>query len=121
MGLFDGLFHRKPKNSKYADVLSGMAPVYSQFGTDIYASDVVQQALSCIVTEIKKLTPLHIRKNDSDYVPVKSDIQAVLKRPNGIMTTSDFIEKFIEKNFSYFSRTTRDRKKYFMYLFRKAF
>ena len=95
MGLFDGLFHRKPKNSKYADVLSGMTPVYSQFGTDIYASDVVQQALSCIVTEIKKLTPLHIRKNDSDYVPVKSDIQAVLKRPNGIMTTSDFIEKFM--------------------------
>lgn len=50
MGIFDGLFHRKPKNSKYADVLSGMTPVYSQFGTDIYASDVVQQALSCIVT-----------------------------------------------------------------------
>lgn len=95
MGMFDGLFHRKPKNSKYADVLSGMTPVYSQFGTDIYASDVVQQALSCIVTEIKKLNPQHIRTVDSDIIPVKSDIQTVLKRPNQIMTTSDFIEKFM--------------------------
>lgn len=95
MGIFDGLFHRKPKNSKYADVLSGMTPVYSQFGTDIYASDVVQQALSCIVTEIKKLNPQHIRTVDSDIIPVKSDIQTVLKRPNQIMTTSDFIEKFM--------------------------
>ena len=52
MGLFDKLFHRKPKNSKFAPMLNGYAPLFSQFGTNIYASDVVQQALKCIVDEM---------------------------------------------------------------------
>ena len=58
MGIFD-LFKKKDKNKDnkiYAEMLNGNTPIFSQFGTNIYASDVVQQAINCIVTEIKKLT-----------------------------------------------------------------
>lgn len=73
--------------------MNGWLPVYTQFGTNIYASDVVQQALKCIVDEMKKLNPTHIRLNDNDPVPVKSTVQDVLSNPNPLMTTQEFIEK----------------------------
>lgn len=97
MGWFDKLFKRQPKNSRFAPSLDGYAPLFSQYGTSIYASDVVQQALKCIVDEMKKLNPTHIRLNDSynDPVPVKSTIQDVLNNPNPLMTTSEFLEKTI--------------------------
>jgi len=75
-------------------MLNGYAPIFSQFGTNIYASDVVQQAVKCIVDEIKKLNPTHVRFIGSDPKPVKdSTIQSVLNDPNPLMTTSEFLEK----------------------------
>lgn len=74
-------------------MLNGYIPIYSQFGEDIYVSDVVQQAVSCIVTEMQKLNPMHIRRNGNDYIPVKGSIQRVLSQPNPLMTTADFIGK----------------------------
>lgn len=92
MGIFD-LFKKKDKNKDnkiYAAMLNGNTPIFSQFGTNIYASDVVQQAINCIVTEIKKLTPKHIL-NDT---PINdSSLQYVLNNPNELMTTSEFLEK----------------------------
>lgn len=94
MEWFDKLFKRTPKNTKFAPTFDGFIPIYSQFGTNIYASDVVQQALKCIVDEIKKLNPTHVRYKDADPVPVKSSsIQDVLSEPNQLMTTSEFLEK----------------------------
>ena len=93
MSWFSKFFQRGPKNTKFAPSLDGWLPIYSQFGTDIYASDVVQQALKCIVDEMKKLNPTHIRYVDNDPVPVKGSIQDVLTNPNQLMTTSEFLEK----------------------------
>ena len=93
MGFFDRLFRRAPKDRKFAKTTDGMIPIYSQFGTDIYASDVVKQALKCIVDEMKKLKPTHIRYKGDDPVPVRSSIQDVLDNPNPLMTTSEFLEK----------------------------
>lgn len=95
MEWFDKFFKRQPKNSKFAKSLDGWMPIYSQFGTNIYASDVVQQALKCIADEMKKLKPAHVRKNGNDVIPVKSDLQDVLNNPNPLMTTSEFIEKIV--------------------------
>lgn len=96
MGWINKLFKRKPRGTTYADTLDGRTPIFSQFGNDIYASDVVQQGMGCIVREMKKLNPMHVRDtNTSDTVPVKSSIQAVLKSPNEFMTTSDFLEKIV--------------------------
>ena len=47
MGLIDFVnkFKKQKENKKYAAMLNGWAPIFSQFGNDIYASDVVQQAI----------------------------------------------------------------------------
>ena len=94
MGWISNLFKKEqPTQATYAEVLSGHAPIFSQFGQNIYASDVVQQAISCIVNEMKKLQPQHIRLNGNDVIPVNSELQRVLENPNPLMTTSEFIEK----------------------------
>ena len=93
MSIFEKLFKRQPKDTKLAPTLSGWLPMYPQFGANIYASDVVQQALKCIVDEIKKLNPTHVRIVDNDPIPVKGTIQDVLRDPNPLMTTSEFLEK----------------------------
>lgn len=92
---FINKFKGNKENKQSASMLNGSKPIYSQFGTDIYASDVVQQAINCIVQEMKKLSPQHIRMNGSDPVPVNGDLQKLLEQPNDRMTTSDFIEKVI--------------------------
>lgn len=95
MGWLDKLRRKSPTNTKYADMLNGFTPIFSQFGDDIYASDVVQQALKCIVDEMKKLNPTHVRQDGADSISVNSNIQAVLNNPNELMTKSEFIEKII--------------------------
>lgn len=95
MGLFSKIFKKEtPQKTKLAEAMNGYAPIFSQFGQDIYASDVVQQAINCIVSEIKKLMIEHDRKIDGkDIEPINDDLQAVLNNPNPLMTTSDFLEK----------------------------
>lgn len=95
MGWLDKLRRKSTVKTKYADMLNGFTPIFSQFGNDIYASDVVQQAINCIVSEMKKLNPQHVRKNGSDVIPINSSIQTVLNKPNELMTTSDFLEKIV--------------------------
>ena len=90
MGIFDKLFHREPKSARLAPTLDGFLPLYAQYGTNIYASDVVQQALKCIVDEMKKLNPRHVRYVSNDPVPIRSTVQDVLSNPNPLMTTSEF-------------------------------
>ena len=94
MSWFSKLFQKGPKTQKFAPSMNGFAPLYSQFGTNIYQSDVVQQAVKCIVDEMKKLNPTHIRYINNDPVPItKGSIQEVLSNPNQLMTTSEFLEK----------------------------
>lgn len=93
MGWLDKLKRKGPKGNKYAQMLNGFTPIFSQFGQDIYASDVVQQAIMCIVSEMKKLNPAHVRQLDVDVEPINDALQTVLSNPNEIMTTSDFLEK----------------------------
>lgn len=96
MGWLDKLKRKPQKNNTYAQMLDGYTPIFSQFGQNIYASDVVQQAISCIVSECIKLLPTHVRQLGTDCTPVAdSHIQKVLDYPNEIMTTSEFIEKFV--------------------------
>lgn len=94
MGWLDKLKYKLNKNTSYADTLNGYTPVFSQFGQNIYASDVVQQCINCIVSEMKKLNPQHIREIGNDVTPITdSSIHTVLNRPNPLMTTSEFLEK----------------------------
>ena len=96
MGLIDFInkFKKTKPNINYAKMLNGYTPIFSQFGQDIYASDVVQQAIACLVTELTKANPFHIKQSGSDLVPVEnSEIQKLLDQPNERMTQTEFFEK----------------------------
>lgn len=96
MGLIDFInkFRKNKTDTKYAKILNGGTPIFSQFGQDIYASDVVQQAVSCLVTELTKANPFHVKKQGNDITPVnESKIQKLLDQPNENMTQTDFFEK----------------------------
>lgn len=96
MGLIDFInkFKKTKPNINYAKMLNGYTPIFSQFGQDIYASDVVQQSIACLVTELTKANPFHIKQSGSDLVPVEnSEIQKLLDQPNERMTQTDFFEK----------------------------
>ncbi|MDR3363904.1 MAG: phage portal protein [Clostridiales Family XIII bacterium] len=96
MGFFDVLKKKKIELPRYAQSLNGGPPLFSYFGEDIFASDVVQQAIACIVTEMKKLQPRHIRKPiGGDSKIESSNISRILASPNLLMTASEFIEKIV--------------------------
>ena len=98
LGLFNNVFSKFSKNVKnlvYAKMLNGSVPVFSQFGEDIYASDIVQNCIRCIATEMSKLQPKHIRTDNETEMQtiVNSSINRLLKfGPNELMTTTDFLE-----------------------------
>ncbi len=93
MGLFSKLFRKDTQSVTYAQMLNGMTPIFTQFGQDIYASDVVQQAISCITQELRKLQLTSVIKKGMDIVPDESGLQKVLDFPNPLMSQSDFLEK----------------------------
>lgn len=85
---------KEPNIINYAPTMSGYTPIFSDFGNNIYASDIIVQAIRCKATEFKKLKPRHIRKIDGkQHVIEDSSIARILKRPNDLMTPSDFFEK----------------------------
>lgn len=76
-------------------MLDGTVPIFSQFGSDVYASDLIQAAVDCVATEISKLQVRHIRTgaNGMQATPA-SDLNRLFKfGPNPLMTTRDFLEK----------------------------
>lgn len=95
MGWFGNLLDKisiKRITGRYMDI-NGGTPIFSQFGQDIYASDVVQQAVSCIAQEMKKLRPAHIRDDGTGvYAVKKGDIAKILNKPNQFQTTADLME-----------------------------
>ncbi|EPB8162316.1 phage portal protein [Clostridium perfringens] len=97
MGLFD-YFKKRIKNYNMTKMLNGDRAVFTQFGNDVYASDVVLNCVRCIATEISKLQPKHIRTDSNSGIQkeVNSDLNRLLKfGPNPLMTTSDFLEKIV--------------------------
>lgn len=85
------------KQMQQVRMLDGYSPIFSQFGQNVYASDVVQMCIDIIATECSKLRPQHIRTDKNGIqVTVNSSINRLFKfAPNELMTTRDFIEKII--------------------------
>lgn len=89
-------YREEKKLLTYAKMMNGYTPVFTNFGEDVYASDIVQNAIRCVCTEMSKLNPKHIRTDGTSGLQtvVNSDIGRLLKfGPNPLMTTSDFLEK----------------------------
>lgn len=80
---------------RYAKMLNSGSPIFSQFGDNVYASDIVQSAVDCIVQEMTKVNPCHILRRGYDREAVNDSIQQVLNNPNELMTRSDFMSKIV--------------------------
>lgn len=95
MGFFDFLKKEKMQTGlQYAPTSSGLQPFYSSFGDNVYKSDIVVQSIRCKANEFKKLDPKHIRSDaTSRHTIYDSSIARVLRNPNPLMTTADFLEK----------------------------
>lgn len=97
MGLFDWLKGRKktnPNTLMYAPTQSGYVPFYSEFGDNVYMSDIVVQSIRCKANEFKKLKPRHIRTKDGQEAVISDgSVAKILRNPNPYMTTADFLEK----------------------------
>ncbi|MFD2442926.1 phage portal protein [Bacillus sp. CGMCC 1.16607] len=96
--IFKNMFSTKEsREMQYARMLDGHSPIFSQFGQNVYASDIVQMCIDVIASEISKLQPKHIRTdNKGMQIQVKSTLNRLFKfAPNELMTTRDFLEKVI--------------------------
>ena len=93
INVFKKLLQRFSKNYTYVKLLNGSTPAFSNFGSDILASDVVMQCISCIASEVSKLRPQHTRDIGYDTIPIADDFQKLLENPNPRMTSADFLEK----------------------------
>lgn len=93
-------------NKNYAAMLNGSIPIFHQFGSDIYKSDIIDRCTSIKAREMGKLRPKHIRKIGEKQTTINSSINQLLKfSPNIFMTTSDFLNKctwLYEKNYNCF-------------------
>lgn len=95
---FKNMFNQNAtQDIQQAQFLNGYSPIFSHFGQNVFASDVVQMCVDVIATECSKLQPKHIRKdNDGMQTTVKGSINRLFRfAPNELMTTRDFIEKII--------------------------
>lgn len=96
MGWFDSI-KLKLNGSKYyaqAQMMSGQRPVFSQFGNDVYVSDIMQQCMACITEEMKKLRLHHIIEKEGKELIAESKLNRLFGYGvNEHMTTADFMEK----------------------------
>ncbi len=100
MGILESIFDKLGfvKKNKYKQVinfLDGNGSIYSQFGNNIYASDVVQVAIYSIVKEMKTLNVCHYKTVNGEEQFLYDQVQKVLENPNPLMTTTDYIEKLV--------------------------
>lgn len=100
MALFSfvkSLVTKENKQLQHFRMLDGGIPIFSRFGQNIYASDVVLNCIDIIATQISKLTPQHIFTGTSGNQQIpKSSINRLFQyRPNLLMSTKEFLEKII--------------------------
>lgn len=100
MGIFDFLKRgsKEIKQVTYAKMMNGSIPVFSSFGTDVYASDIALNAVRILMEQMSKLNPKHIITDSESGMQniVKSNLNYLLKfGPNELMTTSDFLTKIV--------------------------
>ena len=97
MGWFDNLktkFNNQKNNTQQVRMLSGQTPIFSQFGNDVYVSDIMQQCMLCITDEVRKLRLQHIVKKGGKELIANSKLNKLFEYGvNEMMTTSDFLEK----------------------------
>ncbi|MBR4208692.1 MAG: phage portal protein [Lachnospiraceae bacterium] len=84
------------RNWKYKGMMQGIfsdsRPVFTSFGKDIYASDVVNNCIDRIATEISKMNVMSVVETESGIRIQNDDITKLFRfRPNPLQSTPDFL------------------------------
>lgn len=95
MRFLDKLKQKLSRKLIISPSLSGNFPISIQQGDIFYNDLLVQSCIGAIATEMSKLQPHHIKYGDKGAIVQDSAIERTLRRPNALMTTSDFITKVI--------------------------
>ena len=96
MSLWDILKNKRLPPLKPANAQTWYTPYFiTSQSYNVFESDVVQQAIRCILQEVKKLEPRHVIRNKNKYNLCYDSVQFTLENPNELMTTSDFLEKVV--------------------------
>lgn len=125
MGWFDSIKTKFNSSKGYvqAQMMSGQAPIFSQFGNDVYAADIMQQCMGCIADEMSKLQLSHIVKKGGKEEIAASKLNRLFEYGvNEHMTTADFLWKitymllknlnvFIYPKFAYYENPKGEVKK----------
>lgn len=84
------------KETTQFEFMNNFSPVFTSFGNDPYASDIVRSAIHTIATNAAKLKPKHVRRSGGDVMNVGGQIERLLSlRPNQFMSAYDFLYKTI--------------------------
>lgn len=87
---------KKSATHLYTQMLNNLYPVFSDFGNDIYVSDIVKAAVHAIAEEVSKFSLTSVTlKNDPKQVLINKDAFNSLfsGRPNPLMIQKDFLYK----------------------------
>lgn len=84
------------RDRRYKAVLHGIfndsRPVFTSFGKDIYASDVVNNCIDRIAKEISKMNVMSVVETENGIRVQNDDITRLFRfRPNPLQSTSDFL------------------------------
>jgi HK97 family phage portal protein len=77
-------------------MMNGYSPIFTPFGNNAYASDVVRSTVHSIASNAAKLKPKHIRRMEGNINPQNSNLDRLLTvRPNPHMNAYDFYYKVV--------------------------
>lgn len=102
--LFEIIFGKRPRTltgeHTQLKMLNEFVPIFTQFGTEPYDSDVVRSAIDSIARNAAKLKPKHIRRANGSVVPQYSNLERLLQvRPNQYMDAYTFYYKVVTQLF----------------------
>jgi len=82
----------KNKTSQYAAWYTDSVPIFSSFGSNIYLSDYVNNAIDRVASEVSKIEIKSIVQNNGTLQVQNDDITRLFRfKPNPLQTTSDFL------------------------------
>lgn len=89
--------YREGRRERFVrDVMNNSRPVFSQFGRDIYASDIVNNCIDRIATEISKIDVRSVVENGDIVTEQNDDITRLFRfKPNPLQTSKDFLASLV--------------------------
>ena len=92
MGIFDNIFKNRKEKKDLAMLLHNQAPIFSNFGNDIYMSDFVNNAIDRIASEMAKVEVKSVVERDNSILVQNDDITRLFSnRPNPLQTAGDML------------------------------